>query len=86
MSIDFFALVPSEEAGNQVAREVRALAFDASVEYDEETKQWTCYCTKSIIPHYETVIAIEEQVDSIAQRYDGRIDGFGSYGNAESDV
>lgn len=86
MSIDFFVLLPSEDAGNQVAREVRELAFDTSVEYDEETKQWTCYCTKSIIPRYEAIVRIEEQLDSIAQGYGGRIDGFGSYGNGENEI
>ncbi len=86
MSIDFFAQVPSEDAGSLVARDVRYLGFDASVEYDEETNQWTCYCTKSIVPRYETVVRIEKQIDSIAQRYGGRIDGFGSYGNAENGI
>jgi hypothetical protein len=82
MSIDFFAVVPSREAGEGVASAVRELGFAASVGYDEESKTWTCYCAKTIVPSYDAVCGIESQIDFIARRFGGKADGFGSYGNA----
>ena len=82
MVMDFFALVPSQTAGEGVASTARELGFDTNVEYDEESKTWTCYCTKVIVPRYETVCGIEREIDSIARRFGGRADGFDSFGNA----
>lgn len=81
MDIDFFIAVPSRKAGNQVAMEAAKIGFKVSVEKDEESKEWTCYCTKTLIPEYFEVVRIEEELSSIAEPYGGYSDGFGSYGN-----
>ena len=83
MEMDFFVAIPSENDGEKVALIVRSLGFTVSVEQDDETLRWTCYCTKSLIPEYSEVAAIEQQLDSIAKPFGGYADGFGSYGNAE---
>jgi hypothetical protein len=82
MKIDFFVAVPSEEQGKQVSLKARDLGFQTSVEKDEKTLAWTCYCTKTLIPQYSEVIKIENQLNSISRPYGGYSDGFGSYGNA----
>jgi len=82
MLMDFFVLVPSENAGKKVADAAQELGYSTSVEYDQQTEAWTCYCTKTIVPSYNAVTQIEEQLDLIAQGFGGRIDGFGSFGNA----
>lgn len=84
MSMDFFALVPTENAGKKMVDVVQTLGFSTSVEYDQQTETWTCYCTKTIVPSYKAVTQIEEQLDLIAKGFGGRIDGFGSFGNANS--
>ncbi len=81
LEIDFFVAVPSKRSGNIIASKVANLGFKTSVEKDEETSEWTCYCTKTLIPEYSEVVRIEEELTSIAKPYDGYADGFGSYGN-----
>jgi len=81
MAMDFFVAVPSEEAGNQAASKIGTLGFETSVEKDAETNGWTCYCSKSLIPHYEDVVRIENQLDEFSKPFGGSIDGFGTFGN-----
>lgn len=81
LEIDFFVAVPSKKIGDQVAKKVVNLGFKTSVERDEETGEWTCYCTKTLIPEYAEVVRIEKELTSIAKPYGGYADGFGSYGN-----
>lgn len=85
MKMDFFVAVPDEASGLVVASRARALGFDTSVELDDETQTWTCYCAKIIVPSYTTVVAIEAQLDSLAQDVGGYADGFGTFGNANGE-
>lgn len=85
MAIDFFVAVPSKEAGDSVARRADALGFRTSVEQDSQTHDWTCYCTKTLVPELSAVIAIERELDEIGRLYGGHADGFGSFGNAVND-
>ena len=80
MEIDFFVAVPSKKSGNIVAEKIRNMGFKINVEQDDETGEWTCYCTKTLIPEYSEVVKIEKELTSIAQPYGGYADGFGSYG------
>ncbi|WP_375753776.1 ribonuclease E inhibitor RraB [Vibrio sp. HN007] len=82
LEMDFFVAVPSEGKGNLVALQADKLGFNTCVEQDEETKEWTCYCTMTLVPKYSEVVKIEEQLTKIAKPYGGYADGFGSYGNA----
>ena len=82
LEMDFFVAVPSQHVGDIVASKVEPLNFKVSVEQDDKTGDWTCYCTKTLIPDHSEVTFIEKQLDMLAQPYGGHIDGFGSYGNA----
>lgn len=82
LEMDFFVAVPSEDAGRRMADRVAGLGFDASVERDPEDGDWTCYCTKVLVPTYEAVVAIESQLDTLARHVGGYVDGFGTFGNA----
>mgnify|MGYP001826324664 CR=1 FL=1 len=83
MEMDFFVAVPSETSGDAVAAKAQEHGFRTSVEKDDETSDWTCYCTKTIVPAYAEVVRLENLIDEIAQPHGGHADGFGSYGNAE---
>jgi hypothetical protein len=80
LKMDFFAAVPSEEMGREVERRAAALGFQTSVE-QAERGTWTCYCSKTIVPSYAVVVAIENELDAIAREFGGHIDGFGTFGN-----
>lgn len=82
LKMDFFIAVPDETSGRAMAARAADLGFDTSVEQDSETGDWTCYCTKVLVATYEAVVAIEEQLDSLARDIGGYADGFGTFGNA----
>jgi hypothetical protein len=82
MEIDFFVAIPNREAAEGVAADTKELGFATSVEQDEATLEWTCYCTKTIVPTFAAVRTIERQLDKIARKFGGHADGFGSFGNA----
>ncbi|GFO57476.1 hypothetical protein GMSM_44830 [Geomonas sp. Red276] len=81
LEMDFFVAVPSEIAGNNVALAAQHLGFRTSVEQDSDG-EWTCYCSKKLVPSYEEVRHLEKQLDSLARPFGGYSDGFGSYGNS----
>ena len=81
LEMDFCLAVPSQKIGIQVATKVENLGFKTSVEndgYGEVSEGWTCYCTKTLIPKYSEIVAMEDKLDGIAQLYGGYIDGFGT--------
>jgi regulator of RNase E activity RraB len=81
LEIDFFIAIPSKVMGEKVAMEVKKLGYEVSVEQDNDTGEWTCYCTKRMVPFYNDIIRVEEELNGIAKTYGGYADGFGSYGN-----
>lgn len=81
MDIDFFVAVPSRPSGEKVALQARALGYVVSVEQDDDTKEWTCYCTKRMVPDYHKIVSIEDELMAISKPFDGFADGFGTYGN-----
>jgi len=81
MDIDFFIDIQDEEDGNKIASEIKEKGFNTSLEYDKEEKAWTCYCTKNMFLDYEAIIEIESLLDNVAKKYNGKIDGFATYGN-----
>ena len=81
MFIDFFVAVPSFEMGEAVANAVKALGFVPSVECDDETGEWTCYATKSMVPTYEAIVEAQAQLADVSDPFQGYPDGWGSYGN-----
>ncbi|MCX4248130.1 ribonuclease E inhibitor RraB [Paraliomyxa miuraensis] len=83
LKMDFFVAIPNERGGRIMAARAAELGFETSVEQDAETGDWTCYCTKILVPTYEAVVAIESQLDSLARNMGGHADGFGTFGNAD---
>ena len=62
LNIDFFIAVPSKLIGEEIAILVRNLGFNPSVEQDNETDDWTCYCTIKIVPDYNEIISIPQKL------------------------
>ena len=82
LQMDFFVAVPDEKSGHVVAARASKLGFGTSVEQDVESHEWTCYCTTVMMAAFESVVAIEAQLDSLASDVGGHADGFGTFGNA----
>lgn len=86
LDMDFFVAAPDEEAARDIGNAVEELGegFATVVEQDDDSGEWTCYCTIRIVPAFETVVAYEERLGEIAEPFGGFSDGFGTFGNAES--
>lgn len=55
--------------------------FKTSIERNENSETWTCYCSINIIPILEKILEIEKKISDIAQKNQCTYEGFGSYGN-----
>lgn len=86
MDMDFYIAVPSAAAGEQIAAAARTEGFATVVEQDEDSGEWLCCCSKTLVPDYATVAGIEQWLDGIARPHGGHSDGFGSYGNAPDEA
>lgn len=85
MEIDFFVALPTEESAKSFSVEANGAGFKTSIQYADETADWTCYCSKMVVPSFSNVRAIEKRLNTLAQRFGGKSDGFGSFGNANAD-
>lgn len=45
---------------------------------------WTCECSTRMVATYDGIIAIQKELGSLAQKFFGHPDGWGSFGNAEN--
>lgn len=82
MEIDFCILTPDEETGRKIAALAAPLGYQVKVSDNEFNDGWTCYCTRTLVPDYDTIIEIQATLDAIARPFGGKIDGWGSFGNA----
>jgi len=83
IAIDFVVVVPNQIAAESVATRVLMRGYTPSVEQDDETKVWTCYCTKEMVPTYAAIIAAQTELDQLSSEFDGYSDGWGTLINGE---
>ena len=84
MWIDFMIAIPSGSVGNEIGAEAERLGYAFSVEQDPESKEWTCYCRREMIATYPAIVAAQSELEALARRHNGYIDGWGSFGNANA--
>jgi hypothetical protein len=85
MPLEFHVAAPSEKVGQQLAQ-AQGSGFTTSVWRDDETGEWTCTCTKTMVPDHAEITRIEQQLDAIAQPVGGHADGWGTFGNAPAEA
>ncbi len=78
--VDFFIAVVDKNSGEKISKEVQKHGFDCALEQDDESKDWTCYCSKRMMLVYEDIIRIQELLDEISKPYGGYSDGWGVLG------
>jgi hypothetical protein len=89
MEIDFQVAARDEETARLVAEEAARSGFRTEIWFDDEepglddedSLPWTCKCTKTMLPKYESIIAIQAELDRIAQPLGAYADGWGTFGN-----
>ena len=82
MEIDFALAVPDEARGLACSKAATALGYKTSVGYDEQYKRWTCYCSKLMIPLYESLIREQKTLGKLGIEFQAKPDGWGTFGNA----
>jgi regulator of RNase E activity RraB len=86
MEIDFAVAVPSQAAGERVAAEAKRLGFTVKLvpdacEEEPDASSWSCYCTKTMVPEYDSLLDVQRQLNDIAAPCGGWSDGWGTFGN-----
>lgn len=80
ITIEFVVVVPNEDGAKSIAARVVKLGYEPSVEFDEETDEWACYCEKCMVPTYDAIVAAQEELDRVGRDHDGYADGWGTFG------
>lgn len=84
MVIDFFVAVPDQQSGERIAKAADAAGYRPRLDQDEESGQWTCYCSKQMLADHAGVLAAQRELAVIADTVDGcDVDGWGTFGNKE---
>ena len=81
MVVDFAVAVPNEEKGNRIKQRVQNRGYSVKIYKDEETKEWTCYCSREMILDHALLLSYQKELDELAQSDEGFSDGWGTYGN-----
>jgi regulator of RNase E activity RraB len=84
IAIDFSIAVADEATGVRVASAARSAGYESKVWKDDESGNWTCYCTKTMLATYDAVVAAQDELDEIAGPFGGRTDGWGTCGNVDA--
>lgn len=81
MEIDFAVDIPDRDAGLAFAAVVEPRGFRIDVDQDDVTGDWTCDCSRRMIPSYDAMISIQIDLEKPGKPYGAKPDGWGSFGN-----
>jgi regulator of RNase E activity RraB len=77
-SIEFFVYLPTQEAAQKAAEQIRSKGFDVKVDRAAQGPNWLCFATKSMVPELAAIEAIRSDFDGIARLLGGEYDGWGT--------
>ena len=81
MVIEFSIAVPDQPSGEATAEASASAGFDAIVDHDDESDEWSCYCRMETVATYERLLALQDELQRLASPHGGRIDGWVTAGN-----
>jgi hypothetical protein len=82
MEIDFIVDVPDHESGLSFGKVVESLGYKTRIEFDDESKRWTCYCSQTMVPLYGELLEIQKKFKELGRPFHAKPDGWGTFGNA----
>jgi hypothetical protein len=90
LQIEFAVAAPDEDAATAIADALSKAGYDGHAEFDEGepdadedddddefSPSWTVYASVTMVPEYDEIIRIQEELDRLAEPFDGYIDGWG---------
>src|SRR5262249_33233075 len=81
MEIDFIVTVPDRETGEAFAEIAARSGYRTELVHDEEDDAWDCYCSRTMLPTYEGIVAAQRDLDKLSRPFGGYSDGWGTPGN-----
>jgi len=85
MIVDFAVAAQDRESAESIAKMAASIGYMTDVVYDEGEDQdrasWTCYCSKSMILTYQTVVEAQRELEDLSRPFNGYSDGWGTLGN-----
>jgi len=82
MLIDFQVASPTKKTAKQIAESATKLGYRTSFEPNEDNSDWTTICATRMMLSHPAVLAIQQELDTLAKPFDGHADGWGTFGNA----
>lgn len=83
MDIDFMIACPDVAVAERIAPLIATRGYITKIAVDPDEEAVTCYCTRNMLLDYDALIAVQSELDTIARRFEGYIDGWGTFGNFE---
>lgn len=81
MAVDFHIAAKAEESAQLIAQACAKLRYHTDVYKDDDGPDWTITCTTRMLLSYESVIAVQKELESIVNPLGGYTDGWGTFGN-----
>ena len=81
MLIDFHIAAENEMSCNRIFKALKVLGGSAKFDQDDETLEWTVTFSKSMVPDYEDLIRLQDELNVLAKPLGGYSDGWGTFGN-----
>jgi regulator of RNase E activity RraB len=82
MLVEFQVAASSEESAKQIATAAYNLGY--RVKLYGKGHDWTCECSTRMLATYDGISAIQEELTMLSAAHGGRPDGWGTFGNSES--
>jgi hypothetical protein len=81
LALEFSLVAPDREAGEQLARAVRAHGYEAEVAMGPPQQRWVCRCVRTMLVSRDGVVACQQELDQLGAPYDAHTVGWGTRGS-----
>lgn len=83
MVIDYHVAVADFGQGKAIAEKAGRLGYQTRVVQDDGRDAFTVWCSRSMVPGYESILECQRELDAIAAPHGGKTDGWGTHGNVD---
>lgn len=101
LQFEFFVVAPDEESSHKIEAVLTKAGYESEVEFEEcepdengefdPTDEefgpaWTVYANVEMVPNYDEIIRIQDELDKLADPFGGFSDGWGVMIDPETDL
>ena len=92
LNVEFMVHSPNEASSTKIVNAMNKAGYETEIDFDEgeleegeeQTKEneefwpsWTVYAQVKIVPEYNIIIRIQNELDKLAEPFGGKSDGWG---------